>query len=325
LLEARHPAVIFSNGFGDHLLNLPALRALAQLFPQRLTLVCQTWARETFFSDLPLSHVCEVDMHSGDDGSRVFDAEGVALNIGPCDLLISLNPWHSDSVDRLIELLSPAGSVGFFPSFQTRLPLDFSKHSAELAFDIPRQIDPRLRLKDFSWPPVFSPRFRQSARRIREIVPARMRVMAVHADTWRVKMWPPERFISLLDDFLDSHPDFVVLVVGRKNLHLDSGRCGDRVIPCYGLAFPASATLVAEADLFLGIDSCMMHVADLFRVPGVGLFGPTNSLEWGFRFGIGRHVCAEGPMEGIEQAAVLEALESLIAETASSKISNISR
>lgn len=324
MLEARHPAAIFSNGIGDHLLNLPALRALAALFPQRLTLICQTGARETFFSDLSLSRVCEVDMHVT-DGGREFDAEAVASNIGCCDLLLSLNPWHSDSVDRLIELLSPAESVGFFPPFQTRLPLDFDKHSAELAFDVARRLAPSLRLEDFAQPPLLPQRFRRSARQIREMVPAHMRTLAVHADTSSEKMWPADQFITLLDEFLDAHPDFVVFVVGSKNLHLDTGRQSDRIIPCYGLALPVSAALVAEADFFLGVDSCMLHVADLFRVPGVGLFGPTSSLEWGFRFGAGCHVCAEASMDGIDRAAVLQSIESLIAGAASSALSGILR
>jgi ADP-heptose:LPS heptosyltransferase len=313
LLEARRPVVIFSNGIGDHLLNLPALRALAALFAERLTLICQAGAKDTYFSDLPFFRVCEAYMQMADGGRR-FDAEDMARNVGTCDLLLSLNPWHSDSIDRLIELLSPAESVGFFPSFKTVLRLDYSKHSADLAFDVALSLDSSLQLEDFARPPVFPPRFRQRARLIRELVPPGVRVMALHADTLSEKMWPPDRFIRLLDDFLSGHPDYVVFVVGEKDLHLDSGRCGDRVIPCHGLAFPISATLVAEADLFLGVDSCMLHVADLFRVPGVGLFGPTNSFEWGFRFGNGRHVCAEASMDQIEPSAVLQVLESLIAD-----------
>src|SRR5712691_11011007 len=89
---ARNPVVIFSNGIGDHLLNLPALRALTALFPKRLTLLCSTGAGHTFFSDLPLRAVVEADMQQQGEGGKFFDAESLARAVAPCDLLLSLNP-----------------------------------------------------------------------------------------------------------------------------------------------------------------------------------------------------------------------------------------
>jgi len=36
----KFPGVIFGNAIGDHLMGLPTLRALAALFPGRLSLIC---------------------------------------------------------------------------------------------------------------------------------------------------------------------------------------------------------------------------------------------------------------------------------------------
>jgi ADP-heptose:LPS heptosyltransferase len=69
--------------------------------------------------------------------------------------------------------------------------------------------------------------------------------------------------------------------------------------------------LVGTADLFVGIDSSMLHAADLARVPGVGLFGPTRAAEWGFRFAPHRHV-DRTTMADITVDAVLDALEELV-------------
>ena len=314
VVDVRTPAVIFSNAIGDHLLNLPALRALSALFPGRLTLICETGARDTFFSELSLRSVCEVDMHIANDG-KIFDADYVAQAIRPCDLLISLNPWHSGSMDLLLDILAADRSIGFHSAFQIALKLDYSKHSADLAFDIPRSLDSSLRLDDFAAPPVFPRQYLDQARRIRQAVSPDFQVLAVHADTQLEKMWPSYHLASLLRTFLGKHPNFVVFVLGLKDLHLDSGEDTSPIIPCYGLSIAAAICLVAQTDLFLGVDSCMLHAADLFRIPGVGLFGPTNSEERGFRFGRGRHVCGLGSMKNISEHAVLQALESLVAET----------
>lgn len=136
--------------------------------------------------------------------------------------------------------------------------------------------------------------------------------MVLHADTCEEKMWPARRFVRVLNEFLARHRDFVVLLVGGRRLPLDCGRVSARVIPCYGLPLMTSAALVANADLFLGIDSCMLHAADIFRVPGVGLFGPTSPDEFGFRLAPHRHVWGRGRMENVAVKDVLHCLDSMV-------------
>jgi len=311
LYNARFPALLFSNGLGDHFLNLPAVRALSGLFPGRLTLVGQSNVSRLFFSKLRLRKICDVPMITA-CGGRKFDADGVAAAVGPCDLLISLNPWHSPSVDRLLQRLAPRVSVGFFREFEHHVMLNFNKHSAELAFDIPRVFDRSLRLEKFAGPPAFDSRFVLQARRVRRALPADVRVLAVHADTEAPKMWPRQRFIKLLDMFLQRHPDFVAIIVGRSDMRFDRGRQANRIIPCYGLPFVTSALLVGLSDLFVGVDSSMLHAADLFRVPGVGIFGSTSPGEWGFKFGVHRHIRARGKLATLREALVLDALEQVL-------------
>lgn len=310
-LAAERPVAIFSNGFGDHLLNLPALRALAALFPGRLALVCQTGMRESFFSGLHLRQAREIEM-TYDGRGKAFDADAVAAALAPCDLFLSLNPWHSSSVDRLFERFGCPPSIGFHEPFGVVLERDFSKHSSELAFDVPRRLDPSLRLDDFGAPPEWPGRFAREADGILAELPPGARVLAVHTDTEERKMWPAGRFAELLDRFLARHPDFVALDVSEQDLGLDHQRIFRRC----GLPLPVAVMLVAKSDVFFGVDSCFLHAADLWRVPGVGLFGPTEPHEWGFRFGPGRHVCGHGAMDAIAVDAALQALESLIHEHA---------
>lgn len=331
MLDATRPVAIFANGLGDHLLALPAMRALAELFQGRLTLVCMPGVRSLFFSDLPLRSFCEVAMESL-EGRRIFDAETVAQEVGKTDLFLSLNPWHSQAVTQLLELLGRPRSIGFHRSFEKALPLDFKKHSAELAFEVPRQLAPSLRVEDYADPPGIPAGAWRRARDLHSLVPASMRVLAVHADTgiWTSsgstasaatvmpscvrgsKMWPAHRFVQLLDQFLRRHTEFVVFVVGAKDLHLDQGDCGSRIFPCLGLPLDTTLALVGQSDFFIGVDSCMLHAADLYRIPGIGLFGPTDYREFGFRFSPHRHVSGGTSMEGIAVEVVLDALESLI-------------
>jgi ADP-heptose:LPS heptosyltransferase len=77
--------------------------------------------------------------------------------------------------------------------------------------------------------------------------------------------------------------------------------------------------LVGYSDLFLGIDSCFLHAADLYRIAGVALFGPTRPSLWGFRFSpCARDLsapAADGAMASLTPASVLEALLSVARES----------
>jgi hypothetical protein len=221
---------------------------LAALFPESLTLVCREGARETFFSDLSLRAVFEVDMQLSGDG-RIFDADALARAVRQCDLLLSLNPWHSTSMDRLLTILKPAQSVGFFSAFQVNLPRDYSKHSADLAFDIPRFLEPSLRLDDFAERPTFPPCYLKQAQRIRAVFPTDLRVMAVHADTRPEKMWSSFRFANLLTAFLSRHPEFVVFVIGPTDPDFVHNVRDSPVFSCSGLPIATAICLVAECGL----------------------------------------------------------------------------
>lgn len=315
LMDAQHPVVFFANGIGDTILSLPALRALAELFPRRMTLVCDKPVFAFLSNELAFRRVVDTKMERNvPDWTREFHVPGVADEIGKCDLFISLVPWHSQSLKKLLQKLKPENSIGFFQDFHMRVSLDFQKHAADLAFDIPKQFDGSLRLEDYASPLRLSPEGHRVAQTILELIPPAVRILAVHADTGRNKMWPAERFVQLLDSFLERHPEFLVLVVGGSPQPLDRGRNAQHVIPCYGLALDASFCLVGHADIFLGVDSCMLHAADLYRIPSVGLFGASSPVEFGFRLAEGCRVCKGRSMESIDVAQVLDALEAVLAQ-----------
>ena len=318
LRNFQSPVVIFGNATGDHLLALPAFRALASLFPHRFSVVCMPGFRRTFFADLPLRSVLEVKMR-GRRRPRTFNAAAVARRIGKCDLFLSLNPWRSISLDRLVRLLSPRLSIGFSPAFHVALCKRLTQHAAGEAFRVPARLDPRLRLHDFASPFRLPPQIRPRIRQFLQATAPGQRILAVHNETKPRKIWPPQRLSRLLAAFLRRHPDFVVFVLDfhKPKLHLPNFK--GRVIHSRGLPLLYAFGVVQESDLFLGADSSMLHAADLFRVPGVGLFGPTDPRRYGFRFARHRHIRNRRGMKYIQESAVLAALESILSQLLASR------
>jgi hypothetical protein len=312
-LSAEHPLAFFINGYGDNYINLPALRALCRLFDGRLTFVCRQGPHLFCFEDLPVHRrVALKAWFNGEDYQ--FDAGAAAAEIGECDLFLSLVPWSSPSLNNLLESWKGIPSLGFFENY-TRVPLNYDKPSADLAFDIVRSLSPDYRLHDFVEPLRYPTERRQDVQEIFSMLEPDTRTLSVHMDTLAHKTWDETRWVESLDEFLDRYTDFVVLLVGRPQQPVDTEqwRNADRVIPCYGLSLPSSCCLVAESDFFIGVDSCMLHVADMARVPGVGLFGPTNVKEFGFYIGPHIMIQGDGSMDKIPVDMVIQALDQLVA------------
>ncbi|WP_197517795.1 glycosyltransferase family 9 protein [Mycobacterium sp. E796] len=324
VLRAERPAVCFVSNIGDAVLTLPTMRALGEMFTAPLTMVCPKVAFDLCFREVSDRHVDTTGLPL--TGPRPLpplphrsrDYEALASEIGPVDVFIDTLTWDSLSstvIRPLVQRLAPTTTIGF----PTDYAYDFvvareDCHAAELAFKLAHLFNPSARLEAYAQPVPIPRSVSEEARSIRAALPAGTKVLVVHADTdWAEKRWPVTRFIDLLDRFLSRHPEFVAWIVGMGHEELNVGHERDRVFPHLGLPLDLAMGLVANADLFLGIDSCMLHAADLARVPGVGLFGPTRSATWGFRFGPHRHVDM-GTMADITVDQALGALEDLADE-----------
>jgi len=324
VLRAERPAVCFVSNIGDSVMTLPTLRALGEMFTAPLTLICPKVVFDLCFREVSAHQVDTTGLpltgpHPLPGAPlRHVDHETLASEIGAVDVFIDTLPWSalSSTVIRpLVQRLAPKTSIGFPTDYVYDVVIAREEcHSADLMFKFARLFDPSVRIETYAQPVPIPASVREEAQSIRAAVPAGTKVLVVHADTdWAEKRWPAGRFVELLDRFLSRHRDFVAWIVGMGHEELTAGRERDRVFSQLGLPLDLTMGLVANADLFVGIDSSMLHAADLARVPGVGLFGATRAATWGFRFGPHRHV-DRSTMADITVEEVLGAMEDLAKE-----------
>lgn len=311
-------AVLFSNGLGDHLLTLPALRALASIFPADLTLLTDEYPTELLLAGVEFTRTVKVAMSVTADNQRTFDAGRAAVQLGPIEWLVGLVPWHSSSVVELIEAMGPARSIGMHPGFGHVIPFDFSKHAADRAFAIVRHFDASAKLEDFTAPiplPAASVAFVDAVRR--ELGDER-RLLVVHAEASSLeKRWDPARMEETLRRVTSDQPDIFVIVVSRRTPCLDVNNIGESAVAATGISLGSFLAFIAAADLFLGVDSFGLHAADLWQVPAVGLFGPTSPAEYGFRFSTNNcHVSGGGDLGNITVEQVVDAVTSIATRSA---------
>ncbi len=98
----------------------------------------------------------------------------------------------------------------------------------------------------------------------------------------RARRWLPERFTALAQMLKQTY-DAQIILVGTRN---DDGPAvaqdlkEDNVNLVGKTTLPQLADVISRADLFIGADSGVMHIAAATGTPVVSIFGPTNSAAW---------------------------------------------
>ncbi|NVJ06291.1 hypothetical protein HUW63_13725 [Myxococcus sp. AM001] len=315
LRSAQVPVVFHLNGIGDRLLALPALRALSQLYPGRIRLVGAPGDSSLFFyQELGLMKIHEVRATT-QGTERSIDAEALRQAVGTCDLFLCFNTWHATGVSELLEgFPATTETVGLYRRYKHWVRGEESQHALDRLFALAQRLVPTLRLEDFAQAPVLTAEATAAARNFRDSVPAGARVLALHTETGSRKQWPVARYRAVLEAFLERHPEWLVLNVDFGATALEPMVHGGRVLAAQGASLDMAMALLGACDGFLGIDSCMLHAADFFRLPSVGLFGTTSPLQWGFRLTPAfRELTGNGSMDDITEDAVLGALTDLAA------------
>ena len=318
----KKPVVFCANGIGDHLIALPTLRALSHLFLGRLSLIVLPEAYKELFVDITFNSVWFieiVDLDSNYDnltqktqniGRKPFNYETLAKEAQECDLFISISKWQTKDLELLIEKISPSVSLSFFPNSSYQIP-DVGNNCFETIFSTVHLFAPEIKMEEFSQPPKLNPQYISLVQSLKKFLDQEYKLLIVHTDTKRRKMWSSDKFLITIDKFLSLKTNYIAMIIGSfHELPLELADQKNRIFDLCHLPINLSFALLSVADLFVGIDSCILHAADLFRVPGVGIFVDTDPQEWGFRFAPHKHIYSD-VINSIEPDQVINAMMSL--------------
>lgn len=277
------PTIFLINGRGDYLLNIPALRAFSTAYDGAVCVVAAPGAREMIFPDIPVARSLELPFETSPKGKE-FDAAALAKALGPIPVFVSLNPWHSESMDELLDLLDCPRTVGFVDEFDETIALDFRKHTMDLAFDVIRHLVPNAAFDDHISPPGFRPKDMTLADEVAGHLRPASPLIGVHFETLPQKELPAPIATELIVQLAETWRNGIIVDVGLISAVAVDQR-PENYFHLSGLGLATGFSLMRHMDVFVGVDSCFLHAADFCRVPLVGLFGPTDPHEFGARLG----------------------------------------
>ncbi len=131
---------------------------------------------------------------------------------------------------------------------------------------------------------------RAAARRLlreRHLTPANQFVtMHVGADGFQGrKRWSPGRFATVAKRIAERFDMHVLLLGGTADFERSTEvaeAIGSRAVVLAGhTSLMETAALIERSILFIGNDSCPLHIAAAVGTPAVGIYGPTSAQEFG--------------------------------------------
>jgi ADP-heptose:LPS heptosyltransferase len=305
---STNPVLMFHDGIGDAWISLPAIRLLAHRFPHKLIILCNAYPTPWWLYDLPLKLIVEMESTRATRGFN-FNVQATAKAISECDLFICLTYWYNALLHQLLENLNWPTTIGWHPWFNYSRPYTEQRNMAYQIFDL-LNIDSTAKFETYAYPPDLPITSQIIATTIiRSITDSsNIILLTVHTDTFEHKMWSKENFTRVFNTLISHYPNVFILIVGMAT---DIECFHPNIINLTGLSFDESCAIIKQSNCFLGVDSVLLHVADTFRLPCVGLFGPTSSLQFGCIHAPHLHLEGFDSTLNISPNNVVEALEQL--------------
>ena len=305
-------------GIGDLLLATPALRALRETYPQAQIDLLVTPASAGILDGWDaINRIIVLDKYVFDYPQQILKNPRNLLRLTP--LWHDLHDSHYDAVLLMHHLTLPFGRLkhqllmratgakwrvgldnghGWF--LNVRVPDNGfgAMHEAEYNLAVARAVGATPDNTSLIVP--LRDEERQQARQLvygeqRENTPesgenVQHPIIAMHPGSGgysTARRWEPERFAQLADTLFREFGGQLLLMGGPEEAPLHEQIAGmlQSSVPVRSLAgkgsIKAAAAVLELADLFVGNDSALMHLAVAGGTPTVGIYGLTNHKAWG--------------------------------------------
>lgn len=299
-------------GIGDLLLATPALRALRESYPLATIDLLVTPDSAGLLNDWEMiNNVIVLDKYLFDYPKQLLTQPQNLSRLLP--IWRSLRGGHYDAVLLMHHLTLPFGRLkyqvlmratgarwrvgldnghGSFLNIKVRDDGFGAMHEAEYALAVAQAVGATTEDKHLHIPLTEGERNQARALVYGEATPENVAhpIIAMHPGSGgysTARRWSPERFAQLADTLYQEFGGQLLLVGGPEEVELHQYilRTMQSQMPAHSLAGQGSikvaAAVLEQADLFIGNDAGLMHIATAVGTPVVAIFGLTNYQAWG--------------------------------------------
>jgi len=312
LPDDAHILVVKLAGIGDLLLATPALKALRESYPQaRIDLLVTPDSAGLLNNWRTIDSIIVLDKYLFDYPQQIMTHPSKLKRL--IELYTTLRAGRYDAVILLHHLTLPFGRLkhqalmratgakwrvgldnghGWFLNVRVKDGGFGAQHEAEYMLALAEAVGAKIEDRH-----LVVPLTDEERAQARELVygdqadgEATHPIIAIHPGSGgysTARRWSPERFAQLADTLYHDVGGQLLLVGGPEEaaLHQEIITMLQLPVPARSLAGKGSIKVAAAvlelADLFVGNDSALMHLATAVGTPTVAIFGLTNHQAWG--------------------------------------------
>jgi hypothetical protein len=308
------------NNLSTHFLIIPVLKALERIFGDEMIFIGREAIAGAVFSHIRFKRIVGMGVRI-ESGVKTFDVQGISKEIQDCGLFLCLNTWmgtEEENLKILLDKLSPQRSVGFYDFFNEKLTFNLDMHFCVLMFQCVTLLEPPAKITDYICSPGVPHKGGEIVRQFIDTFKSeggRLLVVAPHSTCDRKEI-PYTVYLEALKKVLDVFDNLSIIVLSSEFRWPYSDTYQDRIVIFDNSSNEVTWSFVAYADYFLGPESDFLHIADIYKIPSVGIFGKVSPIHLcGFRFT--ENLCLESldyMMRDITTEQISAALQRLITE-----------
>lgn len=213
--------------------------------------------------------------------------------------------------------------------FNKLVEIDYSKHNVESNLMLLNMIDSDFKIKGREFKINFPDHTLQDVKeRLKKMGYSEEKIaVGIHPgckETWAFKRWPAQRFADLISQLGKRENMQIVLFGGPDEIDLADNIIQETTITPLNLVgklnLEETICAISFCRMFISNDSGLLHLATVFEVPVIGLYGncrDNNEILTGPYYGSGNILIKNGAIEDIPVSEVYEKATELLNEVIS--------
>ena len=285
--------IIRLDHIGDVLLTTPTFRALRNKFPKtKIDVLVRPFTKELLIGNKNINKVIALNppWFSREKTSILNLFEFIKNNFRKYDLVIEL---HADPRNIILALLVGTYRIGFGIRGFGFLLNKVARYDKKIKHQIERNLDVvsaigadtknkelelNLTKKEISFADKIFDKYKLK------------RAICINPGTGRIhKYWFNDRWAKVADTLIKKYNSKIILTGSKEDVKdckeiYDFSKNKEKIINlCGETSLRQLAAIIKKCMLFLGPDTGPMHTARAVKTPLIGLFGPVDPREWGYK------------------------------------------